>query len=85
LYLSKIELGKNNTMFSMQIIDQTISEEEAEYIYTPCLAQISLALSNKVDAVFFWFSWIDVIKSWAVKPKREKESLTKKLLIWSIS
>ena len=45
---------------------------------TPYLAQISLALSNRNDATFLWFSCIDVIKSIAAnkihKEKKKKKS-----------
>jgi hypothetical protein len=46
---------------------------------TPYLAQISLALSNRNDATFLWFSCIDVIKSIAAnKIHKEREKKKKK-------
>jgi hypothetical protein len=58
---------------------------------TPYLAQISLALSNRNDATFLWFSCIDVIKSIAAnkihkekkKKKKRKNEVSKSLKFYS--
>jgi len=51
---------------------------------TPYLAQISLALSNRNDATFLWFSCIDVIKSIAANKIHKEKKKKKKTLLWSI-
>jgi hypothetical protein len=57
---------------------------------TPCLAQISLALSNRINAIFFLFSCMDATKSAAAKKNKnytlkyhsnEKQNKEKLLLL----